>query len=270
MMRHHAIRAFAGHGYLKMAGCRLYEKLHSTFKRQLRVNMGSNDFITLFFLVAAVLIFLQLRSVLGRRTGNEKPPVDIYSPRDAAQAPPAEESKVVTLQRRDADEEEQRIAEIDALAKPETPLNEALRALAREDASFRPREFLNGARMAYEMIVMGFADGDRKTLKTLLSKEVYDGFEAAIAEREARGDVVKSTFVGINKADFTQVHVKDAESQITLRIVSQLISATYDKAGTLIDGDQEAVVEVTDIWTFARDMRSRDPNWKLVATESEH
>lgn len=230
--------------------------------------MGSNDFITLFFLVAAVLIFLQLRSVLGRRTGSEKPPFDPYSARETTKAPASDDSKVVTLPRRDVSEED-RFAEIDAVAKPGTPLNDGLRDLLKADSSFNPREFLNGARMAYEMIVMAFADGDRKTLKGLLSKEVYDGFDAAISDREAKGDVVKSTFVGIDKADLTHASVKDDEEQITVRIVSQLISATYDKDGGVVEGDQESVAEVTDIWTFARDVRSRDPNWKLVATESE-
>ncbi|RWX74579.1 calcium-binding protein [Neorhizobium lilium] len=231
--------------------------------------MGSNDFITLFFLVAAVLIFFQLRSVLGRRTGNEKPPADTLSTRDTAKVPSPDESKVVTLPRRDGADDDQRLADIDSFAKPATPLNGALRGLVKSDPTFRPREFLNGVRMAYEMIVMAFADGDRKTLKNLLSKEVYDGFEAAIAEREKRGEVVKSTFVGIDKADLTQIVMKDSEAQVTVRIVSQLISATFDKAGALIDGDQEAVAEVTDIWTFSRDIHSRDPNWKLIATESE-
>lgn len=230
--------------------------------------MGSNDFITLFFLVAAVLIFLQLRSVLGRRTGNEKPPFDPFSAREAAKAPAGDDGKVVTLPRRDTSEEE-RLAEIDNFAKPGTPLHESLRELAAKDPNFRPREFLDGARMAYEMIVMAFADGDRKTLKNLLSREVYEGFDAAISEREAKGEVVKSTFVGIDKADITHAAARDAEEQITVRIVSQLISATYDGNGTIIDGDHEAVAEVTDIWTFAREIRSRDPNWRLVATESE-
>ncbi|MBT9372801.1 Tim44/TimA family putative adaptor protein [Rhizobium sp. CSW-27] len=231
--------------------------------------MGANDFITLFFLVAAVLIFLQLRSVLGRRTGHEKPPVDPFSQREAARAPSVDDGKVVTLPKREPVDDEQRSAEIDAVAKPGTALNDSLRDLVKADPSFRPKEFLNGARMAYEMIVMAFADGDRKTLNGLLSKEVFDGFDAAIREREARGETVKSTFVGIDKAEILQVSVKNQEEQVTLRIVSQLISATYDKAGVLVDGDAEAVAEVIDIWTFARDIRSRDPNWKLVATESE-
>jgi predicted lipid-binding transport protein (Tim44 family) len=232
--------------------------------------MGSNDFITLFFLVAAVLIFLQLRSVLGRRTGNEKPPVDPYSPRDVLKNPgAADDGKVVTLPRKEAADDDQRVADADALAQPGSDLNEALKAIIKADPSFRPREFLEGAKMAYEMIVMAFADGDRKTLKGLLSKEVFDGFDAAIREREAKGEVVKSTFVGIDKSAITNASLKQSEAQVTIRIVSQLISATFDKDGKLIDGDQEGVADVTDIWTFARDIRSRDPNWKLIATESE-
>ncbi len=230
--------------------------------------MGSSDFITLFFLVAAVLIFLQLRSVLGRRTGNEKPPIDPYSPRDAAKTP-VEDNKVVTLPRRGDADEENPFAEIDAMAPAGSALNDSLRELTKSDPSFRPKEFLNGARMAYEMIVMAFADGDRKSLKNLLSKEVYEGFDAAISERESRGEVVKSTFVGIEKIDITHASIRSSEEQITLRIVSQLISATYDKDGKVIDGDAESVSEVDDIWTFSRDIRSRDPNWKLIATESE-
>ncbi|SEH43872.1 Predicted lipid-binding transport protein, Tim44 family [Rhizobium tibeticum] len=233
--------------------------------------MGSNDFITLFFLVAAVLIFLQLRSVLGRRTGNEKPPRDLYTPRDAAGPESPDAGKVVTLPRRDASsEEDDRFAAIDAFAPAGTALNESLREINKADASFDPKEFVNGARMAYEMIVMAFADGDRKTLKNLLSREVYDGFDAAITDRESKGETVKSTFVGIDKTEITSAEIKATEVQITVRIVSQLISATYDKADKLIDGDAENVAEVNDLWTFARDTRSRDPNWKLVATESEH
>lgn len=230
--------------------------------------MGSNDFITLFFLVAAVLIFIQLRSVLGRRTGNEKPPFDPYSAREEAKAP-AEDGKVVTLPRRNGQEGEDRFAAVDAYVPAGSDLNEQLRGVVRADPSFDPKEFLNGARMAYEMIVTAFANGDRKTLKGLLSKEVFDGFNAAIAERENAGETLKSTFVGIEKADITQGSVKGGEVQVTVRILSQLISATFDKDGKTVDGDPDNVAEVNDLWTFARDSRSRDPNWKLIATESD-
>ncbi|MEW9617306.1 Tim44/TimA family putative adaptor protein [Shinella sp. S4-D37] len=233
--------------------------------------MGSFDFVTIFFLVAAVVIFLQLRSVLGRRTGSERPPFDPYSKREtASEADSADRGKVVTLPRRDGtDGEENPYASVDSFAAPGTPLNEQLRQLVKVDPSFNPKEFVNGARMAYEMVVVAFADGDRKALKNLLSREVYEGFDAAISERESKGEVVRSSFVGIEKADIVSAEAKDSEANVTLRIVSQLISATYDKAGTLVEGDAETVAEVNDLWTFARDTRSRDPNWKLIATESE-
>lgn len=233
--------------------------------------MGSFDFVTIFFLVAAVVIFLQLRNVLGRRTGNEKPPFDPYSrpdPADPSAAP--ERGKVVTLPRRDGTEgEEGAYASVDAFTPAGTPLNESLRRVVDRDPSFNPKEFVNGAKLAYEMVVVAFADGDRKTLKNLLSREVYEGFDAAIADREAKGEVVKSNFVGIEKADIVSAEAKDNEVNVTVRVISQLISATYDKAGKLTDGDADTVAEVNDLWTFARDIRSRDPNWKLIATESE-
>ena len=123
--------------------------------------------------------------------------------------------------------------------------------------------------MAYEMIVMAYADGDRKALKNLLSREVYDGFVAAIADREARSEKIQSSFVGIDKIEIVVAEMKGSEAHITLRIVSELISATKNKAGEVIDGDLDTVAEVKDVWTFARDTRSKDPNWKLVATEEE-
>lgn len=233
--------------------------------------MGSFDFVTFFFFVAAVIIFLQLRSVLGRRTGNERQPYDPYSRRESAKpAPGTEEGKVVTLPRREGQSPSEGSFEtVDAYAKPGTDLNKSLREVVAADPSFEPKRFVEGAKMAYEMIVTAFADGDRKTLKSLLSKEVYDGFVAAIDEREAKGETVKSSFIGVDKADIVQAELKGTEAAVTARMASQIISATHDRDGKLIDGDPESVGEVIDVWTFARDTRSRDPNWKLIATEAD-
>jgi len=123
------------------------------------------------------------------------------------------------------------------------------------------------ARAAYEMIVTAFAMGDRKTLKSLLSREVYDGFETAIREREAKGESVDTQFVSLDHADITGAELRGATAHVTVRFVSQLITATHDKSGNIVDGSPDKVTEVTDVWTFARDVASRDPNWKLVATE---
>lgn len=182
---------------------------------------------------------------------------------------------VVTLPTRKANKGKARATKsaeqiaIDEIAKPRTKLNKALNAILDADSNFDPKQFLSGGEMAYEMIVSAFADGDRKSLKGLLSKEVFEGFSGAIDARENRGEVLKSTFVGIESASISRAECSGSEAQIAIRFVSEIISATYDKEGELIDGDPEQVAEVTDIWTFARDLKSHDPNWKLVATESE-
>jgi predicted lipid-binding transport protein (Tim44 family) len=229
------------------------------------------DLGTIIFLVAAVVIFIQLRNVLGRRTGNERPPFDPYTAgRKRGEAEPAAQDNVVSLPRRKtSDAPDDAYAAIDKFTPAGTDLNKGLRAIRDADQTFEPKTFVDGAKMAYEMIVMAYADGDRKTLKNLLSREVYDGFVAAIGDREAKSEKIQSSFVGIDKADIVSAEMKGGEAHITLRIVSELISATRDKAGAVIDGDPETVAEVKDVWTFARDTRSRDPNWKLVATEEE-
>ncbi len=127
---------------------------------------------------------------------------------------------------------------------------------------------MTGARAAYEMIVNAFAEGDRRTLKNLLSREVYDGFETAITEREKRGETVESRFVSIDNAEITAAEMRQRTAQFTVRFQSKLVSVTRDKNGNVIDGNADKVTDVTDVWTFARDLSSRDPNWKLVATEA--
>lgn len=244
----------------------------TTGAEQQQVEMGSFDLITIFFFVAAVIVFLQLRNVLGRRTGNERPPFDPYSRRrEVAEKAESEGGKVVTLPRREGQAPASAAAldAADAYAKPGTDLNKGIRAIIAADPAFDPKRFIDGAKVAYEMIVTAFADGDRKTLKNLLSREVYDGFVAAINEREAKGETVKSSFVGVEKAAIVQAEMKGGDANVTVRMVSQLISATYDKDDKLVEGNAEEVAEVNDVWTFARDTRSRDPNWKLIATESE-
>jgi len=229
------------------------------------------DIYSLIFLVLAIAILFRLRSVLGRRTGNERQPFDPYSSRDRDEAP--ESDNVITLpgaDRRDEEEEDEDEGDrrVDRLAPAGSALNTALKTVLSADRSFNPAEFVNGAKSAYEMIVTAFAQGDRKTLKPLLSDDVYDGFVSAIDEREARGEMVDSTFVGIQKAEIVEAALKDKMSHLTVRFQSELISATRNKAGEVIDGDPNKVVDVVDIWTFARDVTSRNPNWKLIATES--
>ena len=154
------------------------------------------------------------------------------------------------------------------IAEPGTRVADGLDAIVAARAGFDAPGFLEGAKMAYEMIVTAFAQGDRKTLKGLLSKDVYDGFERAITERERRGEKAETTFVSIDKAEIENVEVKGRVAQVTVRFLSKLITATRDAQGPVIDGNPEAVVDVTDVWTFARPLGHADPNWQLVATEA--
>ncbi|MCC4299708.1 MULTISPECIES: Tim44/TimA family putative adaptor protein [Aurantimonas] len=235
------------------------------------------SFGTIFFIIVAAIVLFQLRSVLGKRTGSERPPFDPYSRRDAPRDDAARNDNVVTLpNRRGGTEIEGEAAPaatpyeaIDKVAKPGTPVNAELRRIRDADPSFDPKEFLDGAKVAYEMIVTGFADGDRKLLKNLLSPDVYQGFEQAISEREQRDERMQFSFVGIDDATIVSAEQKDREAMVTVRIVAQIISAVVKPDDTVVDGDPETVVEVKDVWTFARDTRSRDPNWKLAGTESE-
>ncbi|HEY9058337.1 MAG TPA: Tim44/TimA family putative adaptor protein [Aurantimonas sp.] len=232
------------------------------------------SFGTIFFIVLAAIVLFQLRSVLGRRTGSERPPFDPYSRREGRPGETAPNDNVVTLPHRrlPADGEvatRPTYEAVDKVAAPGTPLNAELRRIRDADPNFEPAEFLEGAKLAYEMIVTAFADGDRKVLKNLLSNEVYQGFEQAITDREERGERMQSSFVGIDDAEIVSAEKKDREALVTVRIVAQLISAVLKPDGEVVEGDPEAVVEVKDVWTFSRDTRSRDPNWKLAGTESE-
>jgi len=230
------------------------------------------DIYTIIFLALAVFIFLRLRSVLGQRTGRERPPYDPYSAREAART--STNDNVVTLPPRPADAAVKPAAEAEpvdrwkGIAEPGSAAALGLDAVLAQDPSFDPAHFLTGARAAYEMIVTAYAQGDRRTLKNLLSKEVYDGFETAIKERETRDEKAETRFVSIDKADIVGAEVKGKSAQVTVRFVSQLVSVTRDRDGNVIDGSPDKVTDVTDVWTFARDLSSRDPNWKLVATEA--
>jgi predicted lipid-binding transport protein (Tim44 family) len=230
------------------------------------------DIYTIIFLALAVFIFLRLRSVLGQRTGSERPPYDRAAPNVVQrtqdnnavpipgtvidQAPLAPSADVAPADR------------WKGIAEPGTPLAAGLDAIAAQDSSFDPRHFISGARGAYEMIVLAFANGDRRALKDLLSSEVYESFEAVIKDREKHEQKTETRFVSIDKAELVGAEARDRAAQLTVRFVSQMISVTRDRTGAIVDGNPDKVADITDVWTFARDTSSRDPNWKLVGTGS--
>ena len=230
------------------------------------------DIYTIIFLALAVFIFLRLRSVLGQRTGRERPPYDPYAAPDPVRN--AANDKVIPLPPRTS--EPPKAAEVAkdtgdryaGIAPPGSAIARGLDAIAAVDKGFDAKHFVTGARAAYEMIVTAYAEGDRRALRDLLGREVYDGFDQVIRERESRGETAETRFVSIDVSEITGAELRGKTAQITLRFVSQLVSATRDRNGEVIDGSADRVTSVTDVWTFARDVTSRDPNWKLVATEA--
>ncbi|MGO9543523.1 MAG: Tim44/TimA family putative adaptor protein [Rhodomicrobium sp.] len=220
----------------------------------------------------AVIIFFRLRSVLGRRTGNERPRLDPYAAPDAT--PPRErENNVITLPRTEPRPPvspptgpgiDERLGSL----PPDSSALAPLREIASADPTFDIAAFLKGAKTAYETIVTAYANGDREALRNLLAPEVYDSFNAIIAERESRGEVTEFSFVGILSADVAEATLAGQIAHVTVRFVSELVTAVRDRSGNVVEGDLKAVRRVTDVWTFARDVRSPNPNWRLVATDS--
>jgi predicted lipid-binding transport protein (Tim44 family) len=233
------------------------------------------DIYTIIFLALAVFIFLRLRNVLGQRTGSERPPFD-RAARNAV--PGGNDNNVVPIPGKVIDQAPLApAAEVapptdrwKGLAEPGSSLAQGLDAIVARDSSFDPKHFLSGARSAYEMIVLAFANGDRRALRDLLSSEVFDSFEAVIRDREKYEQKTETRFVSIDKAELVGAELRDRMAQLTVRFVSQMISVTRDKTGTIVDGNPDKVADITDVWTFARDATSRDPNWKLVGTGSAH
>ncbi|KUL95189.1 calcium-binding protein [Bosea sp. WAO] len=240
--------------------------------------MQNLDMTTLVFLALAVFVAWKLRSVLGQKTGHEKPPTDPFQRRETPplrpdQAPQgdARRDNVIRLPGAANDPTADEVPAADRwkdIAPAGSPIIAGIEEIARQEPGFDPRGFLGGAKAAYETIVTAFARGDRKMLKGLLAKEVYEGFEQAISEREKRGEKAESNFVSIDKAEITAVDVKGKTAQVTIAFVSQLISVVRDAQGNVVDGSADSVSEVNDVWTFSRQLGSRDPNWLLVATES--
>jgi predicted lipid-binding transport protein (Tim44 family) len=215
--------------------------------------------IILFAMVAAFLV-LRLRSVLGRRTGHERR----RNPFLRQAEPPSDQiagDKVVPIGPRVA-------APAPATEPPGDAVAAGLAKIRAADPSFDPPQFLEGARAAFEMIVAAFAAGDKARLRPLLSDEVYRPFAAAIDERIAARETLETRILGLKQLDIVEAELAGRTARGTLKLVSDQINVLRAHDGSIVDGDPEHAIEKTDFWTFARDTRSTDPNWVLVATDS--
>lgn len=212
--------------------------------------------IILFAMIAGFLV-LRLRSVLGRRTGNERR-------RDGfmrAQAPVGEKPRPPA-------EVGQGAAVIPLQGKPVDAVAVGLDRIRRADPAFDPEHFVGGARAAFEIIVGAFARGDKSALQPLLSEDVYHPFVATLDERAAARETLETQIVQLDSPDITAAELTGQMARIVVRFVSKQVNVTRAGDGSIVDGDPEHPVEKTDYWTFARDVRSTDPNWVLAGTGS--
>lgn len=220
-------------------------------------------FDILLFALVAIFLVLRLRNVLGRRDGFQPPQKrDPFAQPAGPEA--AAEDKVVRLPERP-------VEPVGAPAEPPThePAAHDLGGLAQvrlADPRFDERQFVEGAKVAFEMIITAFAAGDTGTLKPLLSEEVFANFAQSIREREQQGHRQEISLVAIKSAEIVDAYMGGRHAHITVRFVTDQIVVERDNDGHVIEGTPDAVSEVTDTWTFARDTRSSDPNWTLVAT----
>jgi predicted lipid-binding transport protein (Tim44 family) len=238
------------------------------------------DPVTLIMIAAAVVIFFKLRSVLGQKTGHQDPFDPFERRSDDGQRQSGDDDtaevdndNVIQMPGTKGDsasgDEPEEKAIWEGVAKKGSNIVKKLEQIRSLDHSFAPQQFLDGAKAAYEMIVTGFAAGDKKSLKTLLSKDVYSGFASAIDDRKKHGMEMNTQFIGIDHAEIFNAELEGKKALITIRFVSELVSVVKDKSGKIVDGDVTETQNITDVWTFERNMSSRDPNWRLVATDGD-
>jgi predicted lipid-binding transport protein (Tim44 family) len=231
--------------------------------------MGHGIDIILLAMVAVFLV-ARLYKVLGRRTGQEQP----RDPFAGVANDDSRRDKVIPLPDRGhlpRPDDGAKAAADSAAAAPAAdagPLQPGIGRIRGADPDFDPAAFVTGARAAFELILTAYAGGDLATLRPLLNDEVFDNFTRAIKARQQARQALQTTLVGINSVDLIEADLQGRNAVATVKIVSDQINVTRDADGKVADGDPTIVATVTDIWTFSRNTRSRDPNWTLVATRS--
>jgi predicted lipid-binding transport protein (Tim44 family) len=215
----------------------------------------------LFFAMVAAFIALRLRSVLGRRTGQERRRTGGFGPARANGAA----DNVVALPERSSSHIEAEPAVADAADKG---VKAGLAQIRLADQRFDLQKFLGGARAAFEMIVEAYAEGNKTTLRPLLADDVFAGFERAIDQRKAAGHSLETQLTAVPTAEVVAAEMPGRDARITVRFKSEQINLLRDAQGKVLDGDPQTAEEVLDLWTFERDTTSQDPNWTLVETRT--
>ena len=225
------------------------------------MNDGTLIEIVILAMIALFLVW-KLGSVLGRRTGHEQPPDSMLGDKHERRANGADGDKVVPLPGRAE-------APVDLpTPKVEPGSSQGVTQIRIADPSFDPSTFATGASNAFGMVVTAFAEGDTATLRPLLSDDLYDEFSEAIRARLSDGDSLENSIEAIKSAEIVDARMEGRTAFVTVKFVSSQINVTRNSDGEVTDGDAETAIDVTDLWTFARNTRATDPNWTLVETDS--
>ena len=203
----------------------------------------------------AIFLILRLRSILGTREGYERPP-------EPAAGQNSNARRGFDVIEGGADDD------ITDHVPAGSPAALALAEMKRIEPDFNVTEFLSGARQAYEMIVMGFERGQMDDLIPLLSRDVFESFDDVVQLREREGLSVEANFVGVREVDLVDASFDSAKgvAEVTVRLIGELSSVVRDREGKIVEGDLNVVKQQRDLWTFARDMGSDNPNWRLIGT----
>ncbi len=216
--------------------------------------LGAFPVALIIFAGIAIFLILRLRSVLGRRIGFEKPPIPPGRMPGFGTGPIIEGQAIPPQSGR-------------AVPDPRSALGERLMQIVNLDPNFDPPKFLAGAETAFRMIVTAFAAGDRATLRTTLSDNVYQTFDSAIAARENANERHRTEIKAIRSAVIEDAQLIGTQAAIIVRFVSDQVNVTLDSAGNPVLGN-EAITEIVDLWTFERALKSQDPTWRLAAARS--
>ena len=181
----------------------------------------------------AGFIILRLRNILGRKTGHQGKPMSRYFPRG-----------METLQ--------------------DIENNEAIKSGNVDEEA--KKQFLKGADIAYEQIITAFAKGDKKSLKSLLGKKMYDDFSEVIDERKKKDHNYETTFIGVKSSKVLEFKKIENIYKVTVNFVSEIITCVKDKNNKVIEGNPDVIKTVNDVWKFSKNMWSQDPTWYLVET----
>ncbi|MBL8697491.1 MAG: Tim44 domain-containing protein [Alphaproteobacteria bacterium] len=221
----------------------------------------------IFFAMVAGFLILRLRSVLGRRNGDENS--ERWRPRTSQTPAPGAPRSAEPLPD-NVTRFPDRAPGTEAPAAAPGTVEAGIAAIRSADPSFDPKSFQQGARAAFEMILGAFAQGDADALRPLLGDEVYRSFSGAIRDRKEAKQTLATTMIGIKSAEIVAAALQGRDAVVTVKFVSEQVNVTRDAAGAVIEGDPNRVETLTDVWTFSRNTRARDPNWLLVQTSDQH